>query len=309
MAIDYKNPDELKKYLNKVDRIFDINKFLQQDIDFDDVADYYRESSLGYQFFHSASGSIHMALNYDGTFDRDGYYGQARIVQEYISQTSAKRVLELASGKGFNSTYLAKLNPDVEFIGIDLTPEHIEYSQNNSQGIKNLRFEQGNFQDLHFPDDSFDLIFEVESVCHATDMQKALSEARRVLKTNGYFIVIDGFRNPDFDKFSDDLRIAAKLAEVSMAVGQPWKINEWTSLAETIGFKIEKLDDLSMAIMPNLLRFQFLARGYFKFPSISKVLIKALPYYLVQNAIAGIFMPFTVGAGIQHYYKVVLKHQ
>lgn len=309
MAIDYKNQDELKKYLNKVDKIFDIKKFLQQDIDFNDVAEYYRESNLGYQVFHSASGSIHMALNYDGQFDRDGYYGQARIVQEYINQAGAKRVLELASGKGFNSTFLAKENPDIEFVGIDLTPEHVEHSQKNSQGIANLKFEQGNFQNLQFSDDSFDLIFEVESVCHATDMRKVLSEAHRVLKPNGNFVVIDGFRNPDFDNFSNDLKTAAKLAELSMAVGQPWKVNEWTTLAENVGFEISELDDISMAIMPNLLRFQFLARGYFKFPDISKLFIKTLPYYLVQNAIAGIFMPFTVGAGIQHYYKIVLTHK
>lgn len=309
MTFDNKNPDELKKYLNKVDKIFDITKFLQQDLAFDDVANYYRESSLGYHLFHSANGSIHMALNYDGKFDQDGYFGQARIVEEYISQTGAKKILELASGKGFNSTYLAKRYPDVEFIGIDLTPEHIEYSRKKSQGVKNLRFEHGNFQDLQFPDDTFDIVFEVESVCHATNMQKALSESGRVLKTNGRFIAIDGFRNPDFDTFSDDLKTAAKLTEVSMAVGQPWKINEWTSLAETVGFKTEQMVDLSMAIMPNLLRLQFFARGYFKFPGLSKLFIKALPFYLVQNAIAGIFMPFTVDAEIQHYYKVVLIHQ
>ncbi len=307
MPIDHKNQGELKKYLNKVDKIFNVKKFLEQDIDFQDIANYYRDSSLGYEFFHSTGGSIHMALNYDGQFNKDGYFGQAKIIQEYITRTKAKKVLELASGKGFNSTYLAKQNPDVEFIGIDLTPEHAEFANANAQGIRNLKFEQGNFQDLQFPDDSFDLVFEVESVCHATDMKKALSESQRVLKPQGSFIVIDGFRSSDFDTFSNDLKTAAKLAEVSMAVGKPWKINEWTSLCETVGLKVEQIDDLSMAIIPNLTRFQFLARGFFKFPSLSRTIIKAMPYYLVQNAIAGIFMPFTVGVGMQKYYKVALK--
>jgi ubiquinone/menaquinone biosynthesis C-methylase UbiE len=309
MSIDYKNQDELKKYLHKVDRIFNISKFLAQDIDFQDIANYYRDSSFGYSLFHSTSGSIHMALNYDGQFNKDGYFGQAKIIQEYINRTKAKKVLELASGKGFNSTYLAKQNPDVEFIGIDLTPEHVKFANENAQGISNLKFEQGNFQDLQFPDGSFDLVFEVESVCHATDMKKALSESKRVLKPQGLFIVIDGFRSPDFDSFSDDLKTAAKLAEISMAVEKGWKINEWTSLCETVGLKVEKVDDLSMAIMPNLSRFQFLARGFFKFPSISRTILKTMPYYLVQNAIAGIFMPFTIGAGMQKYYMVALTSE
>ncbi|RPJ72513.1 MAG: class I SAM-dependent methyltransferase, partial [Alphaproteobacteria bacterium] len=167
--------------------------------------------------------------------------------------------------------------------------------------------QQGNFQDLQFQDKSFDLVFEVESICHATDMEKALSEAHRVIKPGGYFIAIDGFRSAGFESFSDDLKTAAKLTEISMAVGKPWKINDWTSLCETVGFKVENIDDLSMAIMPNLLRFQFLARGFLKYPALSKTFIKTLPFYLVQNAIAGIFMPFTISAGMQRYYKVVLN--
>jgi len=309
MPIDYKNQDELKKYLNKVDEIFNVGKFLAQDIDFQDIANCYRDSNFGYSLFHSTSGSIHMALNYDGQFGKEGYFGQAKIIQEYINQTKAKKILELASGKGFNSTYLAKQNPDVEFVGIDLTPEHVSFARKNAQGVSNLKFEQGNFQDLQFPDGSFDLVFEVESVCHATDMKKALSESCRVLKSQGNIVVIDGFRSPDFDSFSDELKTASRLAEISMAVEKGWKINEWTLLCETVGLKVEKTDDLSMAIMPNLLRFQFLARGFFKFPSISRTILKVMPYYLVQNAIAGIFMPFTVGAGMQKYYKVVLRHK
>ncbi len=247
-----------------------------------------------------------MALNDDGKFNKEGYLGQAKIVQEYIHKASARSVLELASGKGFNSSYLARRNPEVKFIGIDLTPEHVRYSQKNSAGITNLEFRQGNFQNLEFQDGSFDLVFEIESVCHATDMEKALSEAKRVLKPGGRFIVIDGFRSRDFDAYSNDVKIASKLSEVAMAVSKPWKIHEWTALCEKVGFGIESADDLSMAIMPNLRRFQFLARGFFKFPGLSRLLMKALPLYLVQNAIAGMLMPFTVGIKAQQYYKVAL---
>ena len=309
MSIDSKNKDELRKYLEKIDKVFNVREFIERAIDFQDTADYYRESELGYRFFHSANGSIHMALNYDGKFDREGYYGQAKIVQEYINKTGAKKVLELASGRGFNSTYLAKQNPQIQFIGVDLTPEHVEYSKNHSKGISNLVFQQGNFQDLPFQHKTFDLVFEVESICHAIDMEKALSETRRVLKTGGYFVAIDGFRSQDFDTFSNDLKTAAKLAEVSMAVGKAWKIDEWDSLCKQLGFNVESTDDLSAAIMPNLLRFQFMARGFFKFPNLSRLFIKSLPYYLVQNAIAGILMPFTIGAGMQRYYKITLVRQ
>ncbi len=309
MSIDTKSRDELSKYLRKVERVFHIREFVEKDIEFQDIADYYRESEPGYSFFHSANGSIHMALNPDGKFDRAGYYGQARIVQGYLDRTGAKNVLELASGRGFNSAFLAGTNRETRFTGIDLTPEHVENARQRAKGMPNLEFRQGNFQDLPFQDGSMDLVFEVESICHAIDMSKALSEARRVLKPGGTFIVIDGFRSQDFESFPEDLRTAAKLAEVSMAVGRPWKIDDWIELGRATGFKLEELEDLSMAIMPNLMRFQFLARGFFKFAPVSRLLLKTLPYYLVQNAIAGIFMPFTIAAGLQRYYKAVLVRQ
>jgi ubiquinone/menaquinone biosynthesis C-methylase UbiE len=194
-------------------------------------------------------------------------------------------------------------------MGIDLTPEHIKYSRKKSRGISNLEFRQGNFQNLEFQDESFDLVFEIESVCHATDMEKALSETKRVLKRGGRFIAIDGFRSRDFDAYSDDVKLASRLCEVAMAVSIPWQIHEWLALCEKVGFAIESADDLSRAIMPNLGRFQFLARGFFKFPALSKLLIKTLPYYLVQNSIAGMLMPFTVGMKAQRYYKVGLARK
>ncbi len=305
--IDIKDPNELKKYLTKVNKHFDLKPFLDQEIKPQDVINYYQGSNLGFRIFHSSNGSIHMALNPDGNFNKDGYFGQAQVIQEVISKMRVERVLELASGKGFNSIYLAKQNPDVHFLGIDLTPEHVEYSKRKAHRIVNIEFQQGNFQEKNYQDTCFDVVFEIESMCHATDMEKALSETYRILRPGGRFIVIDGFRSADFDSFTIDLKTAAKLTESSMAVGKPWKINEWTSLCEKVGFKVEIMEDLSMAIMPNLLRFQYFARGFLKYPTISKILIKILPFYLVQNAIAGVFMPFTISAGLHRYYKIIQK--
>jgi len=298
---------DLEKYLGKIDRIFGIQQFLRRKIDIEDIVTYYQESDYGYRIFHSAAGSIHMALNFDGVFDKRGYYAQARLIdEEYIKNAAGMQVLELASGNGFNSIFLANNNPKVDFVGIDLTPLHVETAKKRAEGISNLCFSQGNFQDLEFDDKTFDLVFEVESICHATDMKAALSEAYRVLKPGGQFVLFDGFRKPEFDSFSDEQKMAAKLVELAMAVDSPWKINRWLELAKEIGFSIVVVDDISRAIMPNLMRFQLLARGFFKYPPLSKTILKVLPDYLVQNAIAGLLMPFTISMGLQGYFKVGL---
>jgi ubiquinone/menaquinone biosynthesis C-methylase UbiE len=250
-----------------------------------------------------------MALNFDGVFNRDGYYEQARIVDEHIHGLNAKRVLELASGKGFNSAFLAERNPTVDFTGVDLTPSHVFVSSKRATNIPNLHFELGSFQNLTYETQTFDLLFEVESICHATDMKSAISEAFRVLKPGGYFVLFDGFRKPEFSNFTPDQKTAAQLTELAMAVGKPWQIDHWLEIVQSVGFTVNMVKDISQAIMPNLMRFQFLASGFFKSPMMSKAILNLLPDYLVQNAIAGLLMPFTVTAGLQGYYKIVLTRK
>lgn len=300
------NP-ELKKYLDKVSRIFSVDELLKQDINNQDVIDYYTQSDYGYRVFHSTEGSIHMALNFDGEFDKEGYYGQAKIVQEQIDEIHPSRVLELASGKGFNTIYLASRNKHIKFVGIDITATHVAIAKNKAHNIPNLEFQIGDFQNLGFPEETFDLIFVVESICHAMDMARALSEAYRVLKPSGRLIVFDGFRKTGFSKSDKDLQLAARMVEVSMAVKQAWMIDDWLKIAQDVGFYTVKVDDISQAIMPNLRKFQHLARGYFKFPALSNVLLHTLPPYLVKNAIAGLLMPFTVEAETQGYYLIILN--
>jgi ubiquinone/menaquinone biosynthesis C-methylase UbiE len=303
MGIDLKSPDDLMDYLNKAESIFGSISFPQQT-----GMSQQRESTLSDKFFHSTTGSNH-ALNFDGNFNPDGYLGQAKLVQEYINKIGANNVLELASGKGLNSLYLAKQNPNVTFVGIDLTPEHVKFSQERAKALFNLTFQQGNFQDLQFQAASFDIVFEVESICHSTDMEKAISEVARVLKPGGYFVVIEAFRNPRFETFSDDLKTAAKLSDVAMGIGNPWKIDEWQRLCEKVGFRVVESDDLSPAIMPNLLRLRPLAQSFFKFPKLTRMFLKTLPYSLVQSASMGSFTPFAVNAGLQRYYKIALAHR
>ena len=301
------DPKELDKYLNKISRVFDIDSILSQEIGTEYVVDYYVQSNHGYHIFHSTEGSVHMALNFDGVFNTDGYYEQARIVNKSINELGAKRVLELGSGKGFNSIFLAKHNPDVEFIGIDLVPLHVSQAQQEGKGVTNLRFQIGNLQALEFASQTFDLLFEVESICHATDAKLALSESYRVLKPGGRFIVFNGFRKPGFEQLEANLQIASKLVEASMAVDHPWIIEEWIDVACEVGFKEIEVRDVSHAIMPNLARFQILARGYFKYPRVARAILHHTSTYLVKNSIAGLLMPFTIEAGAQGYYIITLE--
>jgi len=301
--------NELERYIRKIIEIFDINELSGEHIEIGEIIEYYEKSELGYKFFHSPEGAIHMALNFDGEFNKDGYLEQVRIIDNLIKKSKPKDILELGSGKGFNSIYLAKENPQSLFTGIDLTPSHVSSAKEAGKNISNAQFQVGDFHKLNFKSMSFDLVFEIESVCHALDMGLALSEIHRVMREDGVFILFDGFRKPGFVNLDKNLQLASKLTEISMAVKKPFIVDDFILLAETKGFELVELKDLSTAIIPNLRKFQIMARGYFKYPFIAKLLLRVLSPYLIKNAVAGLLMPFIIMGDAEGYFQITLKRK
>lgn len=85
--------------------------------------------------------------------------------------SSSTRVLEVGFGKGSNSIFLASLFKHSQFIGVDLTEDHVQYARSHASrlGLSNVRFELG---DAAQPPaaigegGTYDLIFGIESFCH-----------------------------------------------------------------------------------------------------------------------------------------------
>lgn len=296
---------ELPRYLAKIDSLFGIADLLKLPTDNDTVIRYYTESEKGYRLFHSRDGSVHMSLRSNGVSDDN--LGQARLVEAQVRELKAESILELGCGKGFNVAYLARKFPNAKLFGIDLTPNHIRIATTKYRNIANLHFEIGDFQSLSFADEEYDVVFEVEAVCHARDAASVFKEVHRTLRPGGRFILFDGFRAPDLASFPADIQTAVRLVEVTMAVRCFPSLDEWLYMAKAAGFKVVASTDLSDAIMPNLERFQVLARGFYKFPALAKRLTRLLPPALVSNSVAGLLMPFTVSTGAQRYYSIVLE--
>ena len=97
-----------------------------------------------------------------------------------------KRVLDAGCGAGYGSAELAQSADSV--VGIDCAAEAVEFARANYR-LPNLRFEQASCTGLPHPDRSFDLVVAFEVIEHLEDWRAFLFEVRRVLATNGQFIV------------------------------------------------------------------------------------------------------------------------
>jgi len=300
------NPDALDDYLKKIHAIFPPDDLAGKNMDYDCIVNYYRKSSAGYKFFHSKKGVLHLALNYDGTFKKEGYYTHLREIAGQMKASGVRSVLELGCGKGCNSVFLAQQFPGVRFYGIDISDVNLNIARQKSRRLVNASFSYGDYHDLSFDACSFDMVFAIESLCYANNVNNLLAEVFRVLKNGGHVILYDGFRESAFEPLPVNLKQAAILTEKSMAVNNFKQIDSWLQCARESGFTTDAVLNLSQAVLPNMCRHQYLARGYFKYPVLSKFLLQILPLEMLLNAVAGLLMPFTVSNHAHGYYCIKL---
>jgi len=94
---------------------------------------------------------------------------------------SHQRVLEVGCDLGQLTNLLRKYSETV--IGVDVNPTYINK-------LNQKYFMQMDAQNLDFPDESFDFVISTHTIEHIPDISKALYEFERVLKANGYLILI-----------------------------------------------------------------------------------------------------------------------
>jgi len=184
---------DLSRRLRRLARVFPLEPLAQQGTAPSDVVEYYEHCFDAYRRHHSSEGAVHMALNDGGRFDPDGFYGQLRRIEQVWRDAPPQDVLELAFGQGFNLAYLAPRFPGTRFCGLDLTPRHVEHARDllAGRGIANAELRQGDFHDLPYADASFDHLYCIEALCHATDTRRALAECARVLRPGGRIALLE----------------------------------------------------------------------------------------------------------------------
>lgn len=302
MPIDSIADLPLAASLELVGRHFDLSAIADTLIDQASVVDYYRQSDRGYRLFHSRDGAMHVALNRDATFTTDGYLGQVDLVAERLSEAGAAEVLEIGCGVGYNLRNLGGRLPQCRFWGVDLAENHIRRARSEAGQAANVEFETGDFERLRFPAASFDAVFAVECLCQAVDLPRSLGEICRVLRPGGRLLVIDCFRGEALDRHEKDLRLAVQLVEKTMAVNAFPVVSRWVQDASAVGLLVREQTNLSAEISHNLARFYSLSRRFFNMPRAARAFLKAFPPRLLQNAISGLLMPYTVGSGAHQYY-------
>jgi ubiquinone/menaquinone biosynthesis C-methylase UbiE len=129
------------------------------------------------------------AQAYDRRLDQLMSSGEARGRQRVLDLIDARpgmRILDLACGPGNLARRLAAaVAPGGEVVGVDLAPGMIEVAR--SLAIPNARFELMDIEELSFPSGSFDAAACGHGLQFVPHLDRALSEAHRVLRHSSRF--------------------------------------------------------------------------------------------------------------------------
>ncbi|OYU97626.1 MAG: SAM-dependent methyltransferase [Bacteroidetes bacterium B1(2017)] len=145
--------------------------------------------------------NTHMAMHY-GYWDKntrnlkDALFNLNELLANEAGIDASTKVLDAGCGVGGSSLYLARTRK-CQVEGITLSSKHVALANTQSQkeGLAELaHFSVNDFTSTNFEPETFDVVWAIESVCHANEKKEFLAEAFRVLKKGGKLIMVDFYR-------------------------------------------------------------------------------------------------------------------
>ena len=163
-----------------------------------DIVEYYEKSRWGYRlfWFHNDDLAMHYGFWNQKTNNlHEALLNENRFLADKAHIAEGEYVLDAGCGVGGSAIWLAR-NRGANVLGISITPGDIAESRKNAErcGVsKKASFEFRDYMDTGFPDETFDVVWAIESFCYASDRKHFLAEAYRILKWGGRIVIADGF--------------------------------------------------------------------------------------------------------------------
>jgi ubiquinone/menaquinone biosynthesis C-methylase UbiE len=140
-------------------------------------------------------------------------------------------LLDLACGTGWAVRYAASLaNGHGQFYGVDNSSKMIEQAEANSKNYLNVQFCKSRVEELPFENDFFDFVISSNAFHHFSNPEKALREAKRVLKPKGKVYILDTTANNFFMRMLS--RLSRKLEPAHVRL---YSTREFQALFEKAG--------------------------------------------------------------------------
>lgn len=128
-------------------------------------------------------------LNHVLSFGVDYHWRRAalRSLKPYAPQ----HMLDMATGTGDFALLAKKMLNPTSLLGADLSEGMLQVARKKAEGIEGITFEKHDCMQLALADDTFDAATVAYGVRNFPDLERGLSELRRVLKPGGRLVIIE----------------------------------------------------------------------------------------------------------------------
>lgn len=238
-----------------------------------DIEKHYDRCQVHYEYFWDLGESRSMHYGYWDNNTRNFHEALMninKVLAEKAMITPDDHVLDAGCGVGGSSLWLAK-NIGCRVTGITLSEKQKKQAEEfgGKQGLQHKAdFYQKDYTDTYFPDESFDVVWAIESVCHAEDKKKFLKEAYRLLKPGGRLIVADFFKRHGLE--GKNKQLMDKMA-YGWAVSSFATMEDFEQAAIETNFKKITIEDASHAVVRSAKRLYWVS-----FPGIVATKLYAL---------------------------------
>jgi tocopherol O-methyltransferase len=227
----------------------------------EEVVSYYRRSGWLYKYmwYSKKSLGLHYCFWDSHTHTHDeALNNQFKQVIEKSNIKKNIKVLDAGCGVGGGAIYIAR-HTGARVTGITISPDQVTEARDNAKqaDVDQLtEFLLADYTKMPFTDQSFDVVFAVESACYAYPKELFLKEAHRVLKAGGTLVISDGYtiRKP---KSEEEKKII-----LHFCAG--WRLKEligverMTQAIKSCGFSRIASVDKTPEVQPSLLRMKWL---------------------------------------------------
>lgn len=187
------------------------------------------------------------------------------------------RIIDAGCGLGHSTLWLAE-HFNAHVTGITIVPKQVETMRKfiAKNGISNVDFLETSYFNMPFENDSVDVVWAIEAVCHANDKLQFYKEAYRVLKPGGKLLIGENLRTAR----PLEIKKEKLLKEIfhSWAIPDLDTFEEHRSHAKKAGFRTFKNNDVTANMMISYRnleemcrRWALLSKLLYSFRIISKV--------------------------------------
>src|SRR5680860_40935 len=233
-----------------------------------DTKKYYDSTQISYNLLWMNKNNLAMHYGFWGNGIKnlhEALLNQNKETAEALEINKDDTGLDAGWGGGGSEIWVAE-NGGAKVIGISIVDKQIKQATKNAKnrGVDHLvSFKLMDYCNTDFPNESFDKIYAMESMCYASDKAVFLKEMYRILKIGGNLVISDAFLDDRKIQQSDQSQLDDWLK--GWAVPNISKISDFHNDLRSTGFIGIKDVNVNDQIIPSAKRIYKIGRIFYPF--------------------------------------------